>query len=133
MIDPNWASGPLITNPRFARALSKIRSNNKRKIRSQAKKFLKEAANTKNRMDKRPRENAHWVKHADLNPVFAYLVENGKWTQILSMAAEVAFFVSTHALCCFDALLKAICSLMPKFDPHAKIRSVPSIRRLNKL
>lgn len=78
MIDPNWASGPLITNPRFARALSKIRSNNKRKIRSQAKKFLKEAANTKNRMDKRPRENAHWVKHADLNPVFAYLVENGK-------------------------------------------------------
>ncbi|CAL1170509.1 unnamed protein product [Cladocopium goreaui] len=63
---------------RFARALSKIRSNNKRKIRSQAKKFLKEAANTKNRMDKRPRENAHWVKHADLNPVFAYLVENGK-------------------------------------------------------
>lgn len=77
MIDPNWTSSPLITNPRFARALSKIRSNNKRKIRSQAK-FLKEAANTKNRMDKRPRENAHWVKHADLNPVFAYLVENGK-------------------------------------------------------
>ena len=53
--------------------MARIRSKNLKKVRRDAHAFLKEALGTKSTMDNRKAVNAHWLKHANLMPVFEYL------------------------------------------------------------
>ena len=64
--------------PRFGRALSKTRSLHQKRLLKQARRFLKQAASTTNCLDERASTNAHWMKHAELAPVMAYLAGGGK-------------------------------------------------------
>ena len=52
--------------PRFGKCLAKVRSTHLKKVRSQARQFLKRAAQEGGELDGRVGTNAHWLKHADL-------------------------------------------------------------------
>ena len=62
-----------LCNPRFGRALATVRTRNMRAVKAAAKSFLKRSSKTGNDLDRRPRINSHWLKHAQLMPVLEFL------------------------------------------------------------
>ncbi|CAL1152575.1 unnamed protein product [Cladocopium goreaui] len=62
--------------PLFGKCLAKVRSKHLKKVRSQARQFLRRAAQEGGELDDRMGTNAHWLKHADLYPVLSYLTNN---------------------------------------------------------
>lgn len=61
------------SKPRFAKAMSSIRTRNARKVAKNAKKFLQSASKSSNSLDHRRAVNGHWLKHANLMPVLQFL------------------------------------------------------------
>ncbi|CAK8985853.1 unnamed protein product [Durusdinium trenchii] len=58
---------------RFGRSVSKIRSQNAKRLKKQARRFLREAFQTQNDLDTSERSHNHWMKQANLLPVLQFL------------------------------------------------------------
>lgn len=63
----------LSVNPRFGRAMATVRTRNMRTVKAAAKEFLEAASKTAHELDRRPKINSHWLKHARLMPVLEFL------------------------------------------------------------
>ena len=88
---------PCLWPPRFGKCLAKVRSKHLKKVRSQARQFLRRAAQEGGELDDRMGTNAHWLKHADLYPVLSYLNNNAVYNKLHACALWAHQINSMHS------------------------------------